>query len=103
MRELDGGGRLLDLSVLMGRGNDGRRRLFFLFHLIGPRLGLVDAQTRAHHPLPSAHAFLNGVLCSQMLVFSVFCIVSFVSISLVIIISEHTVATAVLNAGRACG
>ena len=34
---------------------------------------------------------------ASCIVFSVFCIVSFVSISLVIIISEHTVATAVLN------
>ena len=34
---------------------------------------------------------------ASSIVFSVFCIVSFVSISLVIMISEHTVATAVLN------
>ena len=37
---------------------------------------------------------------ASCIVFSVFCIVSFVSISLVIIISEHTVATAVVNGGQ---
>ena len=37
---------------------------------------------------------------ASSIVFSVFCIVSFVSISLVIIISEHTVATAVVNGGQ---
>ena len=37
---------------------------------------------------------------ASCIVFSVFCIVSLVSILLVIIISEHTVATAVVNGRR---
>ena len=45
-------------------------------------------------PTGGAHSHASSI------VFSVFCIVSFVSISLVIIISEHTVATAVVNGGQ---